>query len=88
MVEHITYVWDIRFYYRTSLAIVKNHNFAILTLTAIGNSNMKFFNTAGTCRPNEHYMVDITDRLKIIRKIAAKGDYFCINQGRQNGKKN
>lgn len=28
---------------------------------------MKKFNTAGTCRPNEHYMVDITERQEIIR---------------------
>ncbi|MCQ2222757.1 MAG: hypothetical protein MJZ35_03090 [Bacteroidaceae bacterium] len=47
---------------------------------------MKIFNTAGTCRPNEHYMVDITDRLEIIRGMVAKGDYFCINRGRQYGK--
>ena len=47
---------------------------------------MKAFNTAGTCRPNEHYMVDITERLEIIRKMVAKGDYFCINRGRQYGK--
>ena len=47
---------------------------------------MKRFNTAGTCRPNEHYMVDITDRLEIIRKMVANGDYFCINRGRQYGK--
>lgn len=47
---------------------------------------MKTFNTAGTCRPNEHYMVDITERLEIIRGMVAKGDYFCINRGRQYGK--
>ena len=47
---------------------------------------MKRFNTAGTCRPNEHYMVDITERLEIIRKMVAKGEYFCINRGRQYGK--
>ena len=47
---------------------------------------MKRFNTTGTCRPNEHYMVDITERLEIIRKMVAKGDYFCINRGRQYGK--
>jgi len=47
---------------------------------------MKTFNTAGTCRPNEHYMVDITERLEIISKMIAKGDYFCINRGRQYGK--
>ncbi|MCQ2095868.1 MAG: AAA-like domain-containing protein [Bacteroidaceae bacterium] len=47
---------------------------------------MKTFNTAGTCRPNEHYMVDITERLEIIREMVAKGNYFCINRGRQYGK--
>lgn len=47
---------------------------------------MKTFNTTGTCRPNQHYMVDITPRLEIIRKMVAKGDYFCINRGRQYGK--
>ena len=47
---------------------------------------MKRFNTAGTCRPNEHYMVDIAERLGIIRKMVAKGEYFCINRGRQYGK--
>ena len=47
---------------------------------------MKTFNTTGTCRPKEHYMVDITERLEIIRKMVVKGDYFCINRGRQYGK--
>ncbi|MDE7378285.1 MAG: AAA-like domain-containing protein [Paraprevotella sp.] len=47
---------------------------------------MKRFNITGTCRPNEHYMVDITERLEIIKKMVAKGDYFCINRGRQYGK--
>ena len=26
----------------------------------------------------EHYMVDITERVEIIRKMVAKGDYFCF----------
>ena len=47
---------------------------------------MKRFNTTGTCRPNEHYMVDIAERLEIIRKMVAQGNYFCINRGRQYGK--
>lgn len=47
---------------------------------------MKRFNITGTCRPNEHYMVDITERVEIIRKMIAQGDYFCINRGRQYGK--
>lgn len=49
-------------------------------------TSMRKFNTAGTCRPNVHYMVDITDRLKNIRKMVENGDYFCINRGRQYGK--
>ena len=44
---------------------------------------MKRFNTAGTCRPNEHYMVDITERLEIIREMIAQGDYFCIKKSGQ-----
>ncbi len=47
---------------------------------------MKSFNTTGTCHPDRHYMVDITERLEIIRKMIDKGDYFCINRGRQYGK--
>ena len=47
---------------------------------------MRAFNTAGTCRPTQHYMVDITERLEIIQRMVAKGDYFCINRGRQYGK--
>lgn len=47
---------------------------------------MKRFNTTGTCRPDEHYMVDITERVAVIREMVARGDYFCINRGRQYGK--
>lgn len=47
---------------------------------------MKSFNVTGTCRPSEHYMVDISERVENIRGMIAKGDYFCINRGRQYGK--
>ena len=47
---------------------------------------MRRFNITGTCRPAEHYMVDITERLEIITKMVARGDYMCINRGRQYGK--
>ncbi len=55
-------------------------------MCTFATAGMKTFNTAGTCRPNEHYMVDITERLAIIRGMVAKGNYFCINRGRQYGK--
>ncbi|MDO5343123.1 MAG: AAA family ATPase, partial [Bacteroidia bacterium] len=47
---------------------------------------MKEFNTAGTCFPHRHYMVDISERVNIIRKMVGQGLYFCINRGRQYGK--
>ena len=31
-------------------------------------------------------MVDISERLETIRRMVARGDYFCINRGRQYGK--
>ncbi len=31
-------------------------------------------------------MVDVTERVAIIHKMIAQGDYFCINRGRQYGK--
>lgn len=46
----------------------------------------KSFNTAADCKPQIHYMVDITERLKQIRCMIDKGEYFTINRGRQYGK--
>ena len=47
---------------------------------------MKRFNVTGTCYPDKHYMVDISERLEIIAQMVGRGDYFCINAGRQYGK--
>ena len=47
---------------------------------------MKRFNITGTCFPKRHYMVDITDRINIVKEMIDRGDYFCINRGRQYGK--
>ncbi len=49
-------------------------------------SSMKQFKTTGLCTPEKNYMVDITDRLKQIREMVDKGDYFTINRARQFGK--
>ncbi|MCD7954407.1 MAG: AAA-like domain-containing protein [Lachnospiraceae bacterium] len=46
----------------------------------------KIFNVYGACRPDEHYMVDLTSRLEAIKKMVDAGDYFTINRGRQYGK--
>ncbi|MCD8096742.1 MAG: ATP-binding protein [Lachnospiraceae bacterium] len=46
----------------------------------------KKFNVTGNCRPENHYMVDITNRLQAIETMVDSGDYFTINRGRQYGK--
>lgn len=46
----------------------------------------KRFNITGSCVPEQHYMVDITERLKKIKEMIDRGDYFVINRGRQYGK--
>ena len=48
---------------------------------------MRYFNTEGQCNPRMHYMVNIDDRLEIIKnRYVERGSYFIINRGRQYGK--
>ena len=47
---------------------------------------MKEFNTTAVCVPSENYMVDITDRVREIKKLVDSGKYFTINCARQYGK--
>lgn len=47
---------------------------------------MKKFNTTAVCIPSKHYMVDITERVKEIKKLVDDGKYFTINRARQYGK--
>ena len=51
-----------------------------------GDIAMKEFNTTGGCNPVDHYMVDISERLKEIKRMVDAGKYFCINRARQYGK--
>ena len=46
----------------------------------------KFFNTAGLCSPDKHYMIDPLKRLKSIEKLINKEFYFVIHAPRQSGK--
>lgn len=46
----------------------------------------KIFNVNGDCKPDIHYMVDITERLRMIKKMVDAGQYFTINRARQYGK--
>ncbi|MCX6582887.1 MAG: ATP-binding protein [Candidatus Aminicenantes bacterium] len=46
----------------------------------------KFFNTAGLCSTDKHYMVDPLKRLAMIENLINKEFYFVIHAPRQSGK--
>ena len=46
----------------------------------------KEFNTAGKCIPSQHYMADVSHKLKATLKMIERGKYFIINRPRQYGK--
>ena len=46
----------------------------------------KYFNVEGSCNPEEHYMVNLENRLRDIKDLVDRGKYFSINKARQYGK--
>lgn len=46
----------------------------------------KTFNTTGLCLPDEHYMVDISEKVEDIKELVDSGKYFSVNRARQYGK--
>lgn len=46
----------------------------------------RIFNVSADCKPNRHYMVDISGLLQEIREYVDRGDYFTMNRARQYGK--
>ncbi|NCB94389.1 MAG: 9-O-acetyl-N-acetylneuraminate esterase [Clostridia bacterium] len=46
----------------------------------------KSFNVTAVCIPEEHYMVNIEERLSKIKEYVDAGKYFTINRARQYGK--
>jgi len=44
------------------------------------------FNVDGNCNKNEHYMVDISNKISEIVKLVEKKIYFTINRARQYDK--
>lgn len=51
-----------------------------------GSKKVKSFNTTGICNPQEHYMVDLSERLAQVKMLVDDGKYFTINRARQFGK--
>ena len=46
----------------------------------------KIFNLSADCKPDMHYMVDISELLQDIKELIDRGEYFTINRARQYGK--
>lgn len=51
-----------------------------------GTKRVRTFNTTGVCNPEQHYMVDLAQRLAQVRILVDAGNYFTINRARQFGK--
>lgn len=47
---------------------------------------LRSFNTTGVCNPDQHYMVNLQQRLEEIKILVDEGKYFTINRARQFGK--
>ncbi|MEV6948091.1 ATP-binding protein [Streptomyces sp. NPDC051172] len=47
---------------------------------------MRYFNTAGPCIPERHYMLPAQERLPQAREIVDEGQYFVVHAPRQTGK--
>ena len=46
----------------------------------------KFFNTAGPCMPDQHYMLPAQERCQGLLKLIDRQQYFVIHAARQTGK--
>ncbi len=46
----------------------------------------KFFNIAGPCTAQHHYIVPVLDRNKAAMPLVEQGQYFVIHAARQTGK--
>ena len=46
----------------------------------------RWFNTAGPCKPDKHYMLPALDRLPSVKRLIDQEGYFVIHAPRQTGK--
>ena len=47
---------------------------------------MRYFNTAGPCLPDQHYMIDPEPRLPGVHRLLDRNQYFVVHAPRQSGK--
>ena len=41
----------------------------------------RYFNTEGRCRPQQHYMVGLDDRLDRIKRLLTEGNILLLTEG-------
>ena len=46
----------------------------------------RVFNTAGPCRPEEHYMIPVEQRAPLVKKLVEAKNFFGLHSPRQSGK--
>ena len=46
----------------------------------------RYFNVSADCKPQLHYMVDLSERLEQMKAMIDAGEYFTVNRARQYGK--
>jgi hypothetical protein len=46
----------------------------------------RWFNTAGPCKPDDHYMLPVAARLPQVRPLIDQKSYFVVHAPRQVGK--
>lgn len=59
---------------------------SILKLADKEKITQRYFNTTGICNPDEHYMINLEERLAQVASLVNEGKYFTINRARQYGK--
>lgn len=45
----------------------------------------RVFNTTAACIAEYHYMVDLSQRMEEVKKMADAGQYFAVSRARQYG---
>ena len=66
--------------------MVRSHRSLIAASPEKERLHLRHFNTTAVCITSKHYMVDLSERVREIKKLVDAGKYFTINRARQYGK--
>ncbi|MDR0391243.1 MAG: AAA-like domain-containing protein, partial [Planctomycetaceae bacterium] len=69
---------------RFAKKILNTHNYTRERLPIF--NKMRYFNIAGPCNKQEHYMINASTRLQGVEELIDNNQYFVIHAARQSGK--